>query len=137
MLRCYAEFPDSDGPYSLQQTIMLPSDWTGAIDLRILYRTVATTGNTVWQAATACRTVGEVDDVAYNTANKSAADAAQGTTLFLNEATITGITTTGCAAGELLHLKVFRNRTESTVGDTLADVIRLNGVEVTTRRAMQ
>jgi hypothetical protein len=117
----------------MQQTLMLPSDWTGAIDALIKYRTVAIAGDTIWQIATACRADGEVDDVAFNAASASAADTAKGTTLQLNDAAITGITTTGCAAGELMHLKVFRNRTHAS--DTLANTISLVGVEVTIRRA--
>jgi hypothetical protein len=132
MLRCYADFPDSDGDFSLQQTIALPSDWTGAIDLKFKYSSVATSGNTVWQAATACRADAEVDDVAFNAAS-TVTDAAKGTTLQLNDATITGLTATGCAAGELMHLKVFRNRTNAS--DTITGVLHLHGVEVTTRRA--
>lgn len=133
MLRCTADFPDSDGAYSLQQTIALPDDWTGAIDVKFKYRSTATSGNTVWQVATACRADAEVDDVAFNTAS-TVTDAAKGTTLQLNDASITGVTATGCAAGELLHLKVLRDRTNAS--DTITGVISLVGVEVTLRRAM-
>lgn len=134
MMRGTADFPDSDGAYSLQQPILLPDDWTGAIDVKFLYRTTATTGNTIWQAATACRADAEVDDVAFNTASVTSADAAKGTTLQLNTASIAGVTATGCAAGELLHLKVIRDRTHAS--DTITGVVSLVGVEVTLRRAM-
>jgi len=133
MMRGVADFPDSDGDFSLQQTIALPDDWTGALDAKIKYRTTATSGNTVWQVATACRADAEVDDVAYNTASASAADAAKGTTNQLNDVSITGITTTGCAAGELMHFKVFRNRTHAS--DSITGVVSLVGVELTLRRA--
>jgi hypothetical protein len=132
LLRCTADFPDSDGDYSLQQPIMLPSDWAGAIDLVFKYRMVGTTGSVVWQAATACRADAEVDDVAFN-AVSTVTDAAKGTTLQLNDAAITGLTTTGCAAGELMHLKVQRNRTHAS--DDATGVISLVGVEMTLRRA--
>ena len=134
MMRGVADFPDSDGAYSLQQPILLPDDWSGAVDIKFLYRTTATTGNTVWQVATSCRADAEVDDAAFNTADALTADAAKGTTNQLNAATKTGITTTGCAAGELMHLKVLRDRTHAS--DTITGVISLVGVEVTLRRAM-
>jgi hypothetical protein len=133
MMRGVADFPDSDGDYSLQQTISLPDDWTGAIDAKVKYRTTATSGNTVWQLTTACRADAEVDDVAYNTATAFTADAAKGTTNQLNDATATGIVTTGCAAGELMHLKLFRNRTHAS--DTITGVVSFVGLELTMRRA--
>ena len=134
MMRGVADFPDSDGAYSLQQPILLPDDWSGAVDIKFLYRTTATTGNTVWQVATSCRADAEVDDAAFNTADALTADAAKGTTNQLNIATKTGITTTGCAAGELMHLKILRDRTHAS--DTITGVISLVGVELTLRRAM-
>lgn len=132
MMRGTADFPDVDGDYSIQRTIKLPSGWTGAIDVNLTYQTAATSGNTVWQVATSCRADSEVNDAAFNTANASAADAAKGTTLQLNDVSITGITTTGCVAGEIMHLKVFRNRTHAS--DTMTGVVSLVGVEVITRR---
>lgn len=134
MMRGVADFPDSDGAYSLQQPILLPDDWAGAVDIKFLYRTTATTGNTVWQVATSCRADAEVDDAAFNTADALTADAAKGTTNQLNTASKTGIATTGCAAGELMHLKVLRDRTHAS--DTITGVISLVGVELTLRRTM-
>ena len=132
LLRCTADFPDADGDYSLQQAFMLPSDWTGNIDLKFMWKAAATSGDAVWQAALVCRADGEADDAAFNTAN-TVTDTAKGTTLQLNTASIASMTTTGCAAGELAHLKVFRNRTHAS--DTITGTISLVGVEVTARRA--
>ncbi len=132
LLRCLADFPDSDGDYSLQQTFMLPSDWTGNIDLKFLWKAAATSGDAVWQATLVCRADAEVDDAAFNAAS-TVTDTVKGTTLQLNTASIAALTTTGCAAGELAHLKVFRQRTHAS--DTIAGVISLVGVEVTMRRA--
>jgi hypothetical protein len=133
MMRGTADFPDSDNTYSLQQIIMLPDDWAGNVDVKFLWQAAATTGDVVWQVATSCRADAEVNDAAYNTAN-TVTDAAKGTTLQLNTASITGITMTGCAAGELMHLKVMRDRGHAS--DTITGVVSLVGVEVTTRRAM-
>jgi len=137
LLSCSAAFTNnSDGDNSLQQTIALPSDWTGAIDLKFKWFTTVTSGDVVWQAALMCRADAEIDDaVGFNTAS-TVVDTAKGTTLQLNDATITGLTTTGCAAGELAHLKVFRNRAHAS--DTIANgatFVNLVGVEVIMRRA--
>ena len=133
LMRAVADFPDSDGDYSLQQTVSLPGDWTGAIDAVVKYRTTATSGNTVWQLTTACRADAEVDDVAWNTATAFTADAAKGTTNQLNDVSATGIVSTGCTAGELMHVKLFRNRTHAS--DTMTGVVSLVGLELTLRRA--
>ncbi len=133
MIRGLADFPDSDGAYNLQVAFMLPSDWTGAVDAKFTWQAAATSGDVVWQAATICIADGEVNDNTYNTAS-TVTDTAKGTTLQINTASIAGVTTTGCAAGELMHFKVFRSRAEA--GDTITGVVSLIGVEITTRRAM-
>lgn len=126
------EFPDSDGDYSAQVTLKLPADWTGAIDANIKWFAAATSGDVVWQVATACVADAETDDPAFNTAS-TVTDTAKGTTNQTNDAAITGVTATGCAAGELLHLKILRNRTHAS--DTITGVVKLIGVELVTRRA--
>jgi hypothetical protein len=134
MMRGTADFPDTDGDYSLQVPILLPDDWTGAVGIKFLYQTAATSGNTVWQAALSCRADAEVNDAAFNTADASAADAAKGTTLQINTVSIGAMTLTGCSAGELAHLKIFRNRTHAS--DTMTGVVSLIGAEVTMRRGI-
>jgi hypothetical protein len=132
MMRGVADFPDTDGDYSIQQTTWLPEDWSGVVDAYFIWRTTATANNVVWQIQTACRANGEVDDLAWNTAS-TVTDAAAGTTLFLNTASIAGITTTGCAAGELMHFRVLRNRTHAS--DTMAAAVSLAMVKLKVRRA--
>jgi hypothetical protein len=134
MIRGQAYFPDLDGLYNLQTTIMLPSDWTGAIDAKFVWQAAAVIGDVVWQANTSCSSVGDLNDIAFNPASKSAAAPAHTTTLAVNTTTITGVTTTGCAANDLMHFKVMRDRTEAVVGDTIAGVVSLLGVELTMRR---
>lgn len=132
LLDCYASFPDSDGDYSLQVPFMLPSDWTGNIDLKFKWKAAATSGDVVWQATLVCRADAEINDAAFNSAN-TVTDTAKGTTLQLNDASITAMTTTGCAAGELATLKVLRNRTHAS--DSITGAVLLEGVEMTTRMA--
>lgn len=126
------EFADSAN-LSAQTTYLLPSTFTGAIDAKIKWVTTATTGDVVWQLGTVCVADAETDDPSFNTAS-TVTDTAKGTTLQTNDATITGVTATGCAAGELLHLKIFRDSAHAS--DTLAATARLIGVELVIREAM-
>lgn len=118
---------------SAQVTYVLPTTWTGAVDARIKWLTSATSGSVVWQLSTICVADAETDDPAFNTAS-TVTDAAKGTTLQTNDATITGVTTTGCAAGELMHLKIQRDAAHAS--DNLAATARLIGVELTIREAL-
>jgi hypothetical protein len=131
LIRGLAAFSNSEVS-QMQTHFALPSDWTGAIDLAFKWQTSATSGSVVWQAATVCVADAEVNDAAWNTAS-TVTDAAKGTTLQTNDATITGLTATGCAAGELLHLKVVRDPEHAS--DDLAATADLIGVMVTMRRA--
>jgi hypothetical protein len=125
-----ADFANS-GVTAIQQTLVLPADWVGAVDVRFKWLTTAITGNMVWNIATVCVADAETDDPAFNTASQ-VTDGAKGTTNQTNDASITNITMTGCAAGELLHIRVFRDKGNGA--DTLAAVASLIGVELTIRR---
>ncbi len=127
------DFADGANTLSAQRVFKLPSDWSGALDVQIYWFTSATTGSVVWQVSTICVNNAETTDPSFNTAS-TVTDAALGTTLQLNTASITGITTTGCAAGELMYLRVFRDPANGS--DTLAATARLVTTELTYRRAM-
>ncbi len=127
-----ADFADGAASLSMQRTLALPSDWTGAVDVKFKWLTTATTGDVVWQIATICVADAETDDPAFNTAS-TVTDTAKGTTNQTNDASVTGITMTGCAAGEAWHIKVLRDPAHAS--DTLAATARLLGVELTVRRA--
>lgn len=126
------DFPDSDGMFFAQSTMMLADDFTGTVDAKVRWLAAATSGDVIWNVSTICVADGETDNPAFN-AVSSVTDTAKGTTLQSNDATITTVTITGCAAGELMHLKVSRDRTTS--GDTITGVVSLLGLELTTRRA--
>lgn len=132
MMRGVADFPDSDGDYSIQRAIWLPDDWTGTVNASFMWRTSVTANDVVWQLQTACTADNEVDDVAWNTA-QTVADTANGTANRLNTATISSVTMTGCAAGEQLRLRVLRNRTHAS--DSLAGVPSLANFKLKIRRA--
>jgi hypothetical protein len=116
-----------------QVTIMLPSDWVSTLDAKIVWFAAATSGNVVWSVQTICVADAETDDPAFNTAS-TVTDAAKGTTLQVNTASITGVTTTGCAAGELMHINLSRDANNAS--DTMTGDARLIGVEITMRRSM-
>lgn len=124
---------DDTNDENAQTTIRLPADFTGAIDAVIFWQSTATTGNAVWQVQTICVADAETGDPAYNTAS-TVTDATKGVASQFNSAALTGITATGCAAGEVLFLKVRRDPAHAS--DTLGATARLIGVEVTVRRAI-
>lgn len=126
-----ADFADGSN-LSMQLSFPLPRDWAGAVDARFKWMTSATTGSVVWQIATNCVADGETDDPSFNAAS-TVTDSAKAAANQANDADITGVTMTGCAAGELLHLKVFRDSAHAS--DTLAATARLISVELTLRRA--
>lgn len=127
------DFADGANTLSIQREIKLPSDFTSTVDVNLWWYTTATAGDVVWQVATICVGNTETGDPAFNAAS-TVTDTAHGTTNQYNLATITGLTTTGCAAGEVLYLRVFRDPTAG--GDTLAATARLVGVELVLRRAI-
>ena len=127
-----AQFADSAN-LSIQRSFPLHTDFTGAIDVFGKWRTSATSGDVVWQVATICVADAETGDPAFNTAS-TVTDTAKGTTLQWNDFSITGITITGCAAGEELMLKVFRDSGHGS--DTLAATAELISIYFVIRRAM-
>ncbi len=126
------DFADS-ADLSAQYHLKLPSDWSSTVDAKFVWFTTATANSVVWQLSTICVADAETSDPAFNTAS-TVTDAAKGTTLQLNDASITTVTVTGCAAGELMFLKVRRD--SANASDTLAATARLIGVELTFRRAI-
>lgn len=124
---------------SIQTSMLLPADWSGAIDVRYEWFTAGTTSPVVWCTQVVCVANTETGDPAFpaQAAANCVSDASHGTTLQLNVAADTGITATTCAAGELMHLRFSRDPAEvSTLTDTLAADAWLIGVELTLRRAM-
>jgi hypothetical protein len=118
---------------SAQLAWLTPADWTSTIDVQVFWFTTATSGAVVWQVSTICVADAETSDPALNTAS-TVTDTAKGTTLQFNTASITGVTITGCAAGEVMFIKVLRDSAHGS--DTLAATARLVGVELTYRRAI-
>lgn len=112
-----------------QITLMLPTGFTGNIDVIIKWLAASTSGDVVWFVQTSCVADGETDDPAWNTAS-FVADTAKGTTLQTNDATISAITITGCAAGELFHLRWGRDGDGSLATDDMTGDARGIGVQL-------
>lgn len=125
-------FPDSGNSYA-EMTLLLPDDWTGAIDAKIIWYTTATSGNCKWFLATSFgnTNASETDDNAYNTA-QTVTTPAPGTANRVTSSSITSLTATGAGAGDLMHLKISRDGTDSN--DTIGAAALLVGVELTIRR---
>lgn len=122
---------------AFQTTFQLPSDWTGAVDIKFVWLTTVITNSVVWQTSGVCVATGatETDDPAFGTAN-TVTDTAAGTASQINDASITGIQANWggtCAVGELLHLRIVRDPAHAS--DSLAATARLYGIELTMRRA--
>jgi hypothetical protein len=127
------DFADGANTLSIQREFRLPTDWTGAIDATFKWYTTATSGAVVWQIQVACVADSATGDPSFNTAS-TIASTALGTTNQYNTASVTGITTTGCSAGNVLYVRVFRDPTNGS--DTLAATARLIGVDLILRRAI-
>ncbi len=108
-----AQFPDSDGEFHLGMEVTLVPGWTGTADFSGFWRTAATSGDLVLQIQWACTADGEVLNDTWATA-ATTTDTAKGTTLQLNAWTITGVSLTGCAADELIALRIMRQRTHAS-----------------------
>ena len=118
-----------------QRKMRLPDGWTGAVDVEFVYKTADTgaTEDVVWAIQTLCVDDAEVYTGSFNTAN-TVTDSVKTTTLQRNVATITGITTTGCAAGEDMILHVYRDA--NVAGDDAPSDASLIGVWVRGRRTI-
>lgn len=117
---------------SAQFKVPLPSDWTGAIDADMFFFSPSTSGTVIWNIATACSSTSgsAIDDVAFNAANAFPTITLNATANAQWVASTTGITTTGCSAGNVLQVKISR------ATDTAAGVARAKLVQLTIRRAL-
>lgn len=128
------DFADA-GAASAQNTLILPADFSGAIDARIIWTTSATSGNAKWSLSTICTDTAATatDDPSFNTAS-TVTTAAPGTANRVQTSSITSVTASGCSAGRLIHLKILRDGTDGS--DTIGATARLIGVEITIRRVL-
>jgi len=103
-------------------TYILPTGWTGNVDLEIWYVSEAAspTGNVEWDISTICRAAGETWDAAFN-AIQTITDAVAAQNV-INVASQSAVTMTTCAADEHWTLKISRDGTNDTNND-LAELV--------------
>jgi hypothetical protein len=123
---------DDTAARTMQTWFNLPSGWTGNVDVDITWLVTAGGGaNTVkFTVATACSASGATFDPAFNTAN-TITSGTVGANNAINITSQTALTMTGCAAGNILHIKFGRDNT-----DTSTAIVRVLNVAFTIRRTM-
>jgi hypothetical protein len=131
----YAVFATGGADTELHGQFELPSDWTGAVDATIKWNSNSTTANdVVWEIAIGCVAAGEAATAISFNDQAFAADTNLGTVLQFNTVSLTGLTTTGCAAGETAFFIIHRDT--DTAGDTLDQDVRLVSITFTLRRSV-
>jgi hypothetical protein len=119
---------------SIQSWYRLPGDFTGNIDLELKWKAGATSGDAVWSVQTICVADAEtIDNPTFNAA-QILQDTAKGTTLQMNDVSLSSITITGCAATEILLFKLFRDADHAN--DTMTGDASLVAATFTVRRTL-
>jgi hypothetical protein len=111
----------------------LPIGWTANVDVGLDWFTSATTNTNKWTIETACLVEGTTDATAppFNAA-QTITTTSNGTTNVLTRSSQSAITTTGCAAGNIMILRIGRD-----VSDTNTSTDSLQNVDVTLRTTPQ
>jgi hypothetical protein len=117
---------------SAQFTYLIPSDWTGAIDARLVFFDASTSGTVIFQIATSCAaTSGSTnDDLVFNTPDAFATITLNATANAQWQTAKTGINTTGCSASNTMQVKIIRTT------DTAVSAAQVKGLELTVRRQL-
>lgn len=107
-------------------TLVVPDDWASFKSAKILFTTAdATSGHTIiFTISTACvaPNAGNTDTPAYNSANAFTTTTIGGgaTANALYSTTAGTVTNTGCAAGDILHVKLARTNTDTSTDTAIA-----------------
>jgi hypothetical protein len=130
---CYCT--DADGPCWFSRSVRMPTDWdpSKAVDLSWAWGAGGTSGTIVFQVALACRGDGDARAVQYNTATE-VLDTNSSSSV-LNQVTATGLSTTGCSAGDTLTWRILRDRTHAS--DTFSGAFSIEGPWTLTFRRTQ
>jgi hypothetical protein len=100
--------------------------WTGAISLELNTTSGSASGNAYWLAAISCVTgAGNLSTFSYNTA-VTAIGTYSGTANTLVQVPLASLTSTGCAAGNYMSIRIGRDGTQGT--DTMSGSAYLTGV---------
>jgi len=128
----YAQFLEVSTK-AVQDHFSLPTDWVGAMDANIVWMSTETSGNVVWQIKTGCVADAEMSTVTWNAAS-TVTDATKSIAGRFNQASISGITTTGCAGGEELFFD-FR-REGGHASDSMVSIANLVTLQLVIRRTL-
>jgi hypothetical protein len=122
----FADSADQTASFHME----LPADWTGNLDVKLIWFTSSTSVSGKWTVATVCRAADEdLLNPTYNAA-QTITTTSSGTASAKTISSQTSVTMTGCAAGETLIMKIGRDTT-----DTSTAIHALYGAELTYRRA--
>jgi hypothetical protein len=112
---------------SFSGRLILPTGFTGAIDVHFRWKAAATSGAVGW-----CAQLVRVPDGATSDPSQAAqasgncvSDTAKGTTLQENAATITGVTCTSCVAGDAVNVVISRDANGGAVTDSMTGDAKL------------
>lgn len=132
----YASF-DATTDESFQMNWVLPTGFTGNIDIHFIWKAAATTGAVGWCAQLIRVADASTSDPAYpaQAAGNCVSDTAKGTTLQENHATISGVTCTSCAARDHVYVRISRDANGGAVTDDMAGDAHLMKVGRTWRVA--
>jgi hypothetical protein len=121
---------ESDG---IQDHFYITSDQIGAIDVEIIWRAAATTGNVQWNVSTAfCSHSGAITDPSFNSA-QSVTTTVAGTTEQTNSSVVSGLTLTGLSKPGLMFWKLTRTNGGA---DTLSGTVEIVEIIFTVRRSI-
>jgi hypothetical protein len=132
----YASF-DATTDEAIQMDWVLPTGFTGAIDIHFIWKAAATSGATGWCAQLIRVADASTSDPAFpaQAAGNCVSDTAKGTTLQENHATITGVTCTSCAARDHVYVRISRDANGGAVTDDMTGDAHLMKVGRTWRVA--
>lgn len=118
---------DATTDESFQDHWILPSAFTGNIDIHFRWKAAATSGSVAWCAQLIRVADGSTSDPSFpaQATGTCVSDSVKGTTLQENTATITSVTCTSCIAGDHVYVRISRDpdetstRTDNMSGDAL------------------
>ena len=118
---------------AVQGHFSLPEDWTGAIEVRAVWKAAEASGNVVWGAQAACAGQGESADPAFGAA--ALATVTANTTANALTTTVLGaVAAPGCAQGKELFFHLYRDG--PSAADTMSGDAELVSVRVGYYRAL-
>lgn len=132
----YASF-DATTDEAIQMDWVLPTGFTGAIDVHFIWKAAATSGAVGWCAQLIRVADANTSDPAFpaQASGNCVSDTAKGTTLQENHATITGVTCTSCTARDHVYVRISRDANGGAVTDDMAGDAHLMKVGRTWRVA--